>query len=233
MPVNRLKLLAFVFGAAVAGLTGTIFSAVQISVFPEDFYTPVLITIYAMMILGGAGSIVGAVLGAITVNVVLEVLRTPDNARYVFYLGILAGLLLLFRPWWRLGVVLGGTVGLGFAVHAIVAATWPRGTAGPSPGGFLGGFIKDWVILPRDPYYIGNAAFGALIFAVLALTLLKGWWRTIFVIPVLYLASFVWENRLVQEGAGATRLILLGSILIVLMHVRPQGLLGTARVEIA
>jgi len=233
VPVNRLKLLAFVFGAAVAGLTGTIFSAVQISVFPEDFYTPVLITIYAMMILGGAGSIVGAVLGAITVNVVLEVLRTPDNARYVFYLGILAGLLLLFRPWWRLGVVLGGTVGLGFAVHAIVAATWPRGTAGPSPGGFLGGFIKDWVILPRDPYYIGNAAFGALIFAVLALTLLKGWWRTIFVIPVLYLASFVWENRLVQEGAGATRLILLGSILIVLMHVRPQGLLGTARVEIA
>jgi branched-chain amino acid transport system permease protein len=234
IPVNRLKLLAFMFGAATAGLTGTIFAAFQINVFPDNFYTPVLITIYAMVILGGAGSLSGAVLGAITVNVVLEVLRTPEHARYVFYLAILAGLLLLFRPWWRLAIVLGGTIGLGFAVHAIVAATWPRGTAGASPGeGFISRVIDHWVVLPRDPYYIGNFAFGALIISVLVLTLLKGWWRTIFVIPVLYLAAFVWENRLVQEGAGATRLILLGSILIVLMHVRPQGLLGTSRVEIA
>lgn len=234
IPVNRLKLLAFMFGAATAGLAGTIFAAFQINVFPDNFYTPVLITIYAMVILGGAGSLSGAVLGAITIDVVLEVLRTPDHARYVFYLGILIGLLLLFRPWWRLALVLGGTLGLGFAVHAIVAAAWPRGTAGSSPGGgLIGGFVDHWVVLPRDPYYIGNAAFGALILSVLVLTLLKGWWRTIFVIPVLYLAAFVWENRLVAEGAGATRLILLGSILIVLMHVRPQGLLGTARVEIA
>jgi branched-chain amino acid transport system permease protein len=233
MPVNRLKLLAFMFGAATAGLTGTIFAAVQINVFPEDFYTPVLITIYAMVILGGAGSIAGAVVGAITINVVLEVLRTPDHARYVFYFAILAGLIVLFRPWWRLALVLAGTIGLGFAVHAIVDATWPRGTAGsPSGGGWIAHAIDNWVILPRDPYYIANVAFGGLIFAVLALTLLKGWWRTAFVVPVLYLAAFVWENRLVQEGAGATRLILLGSILIVLMHVRPQGLFGTARVEI-
>jgi branched-chain amino acid transport system permease protein len=233
IPVNWLKLLAFMFGAATAGLTGTIFAAFQINVFPDNFYTPVLITIYAMVILGGAGSLAGAVLGAISVNAILEVLRTPEHARYIFYLAILFGLLLLFRPWWRLALVLGATIGLGFAVHAIVAATWPRGTAGPKPGGFIGSVIDHWVLFPRDPYYIGNAAFGALIGCVLVLTLLKGWWRTIFVIPVLYLAAFVWENRLVQEGAGPTRLLLLGSILIVLMHVRPQGLLGTSRVEIA
>jgi ABC-type branched-subunit amino acid transport system permease subunit len=50
-------------------------------------------------------------------------------------------------------------------------------------------------------------------------------------IPTLYLASFVWENRLVVEPS-ITRLILLGVILIVLMNARPQGLLGTSRVEI-
>jgi len=32
MPVNRLKLLAFVFGAATAGLTGSIFASVQLGV---------------------------------------------------------------------------------------------------------------------------------------------------------------------------------------------------------
>jgi ABC-type branched-subunit amino acid transport system permease subunit len=49
--------------------------------------------------------------------------------------------------------------------------------------------------------------------------------------PTLCLAAFVWENRLVVEPS-ITRLILLGVILIVLMNARPQGLLGSARVEI-
>ena len=49
--------------------------------------------------------------------------------------------------------------------------------------------------------------------------------------PTLYLAVFVWENLLVVEPA-VTRLILFGALLVALMNVRPQGLLGTARVEI-
>ncbi len=50
--------------------------------------------------------------------------------------------------------------------------------------------------------------------------------------PTLYLAAFVWENLLVEHVIGATRLILLGALLVALMNARPQGLLGTARVEI-
>ena len=34
IPVNRLKLLAFVFGAAIAGFSGPIFGAVQSGAFP-------------------------------------------------------------------------------------------------------------------------------------------------------------------------------------------------------
>ena len=49
--------------------------------------------------------------------------------------------------------------------------------------------------------------------------------------PTLYLAAFVWENRLVFEP-NVTRILLLGALLVVLMSWRPQGLLGTARVEI-
>src|SRR6266496_4271712 len=37
MPVNRLKLMAFVFGAATAGFAGSIYGAVQTGAFPGDF----------------------------------------------------------------------------------------------------------------------------------------------------------------------------------------------------
>ena len=71
-----------------------------------------------------------------------------------------------------------------------------------------------------------------LIAAILLVIQLRGIWRTVALVPTLYLVTFVWENRLIQEAAGATRLILLGALLVALMNVRPQGLMGTARVEI-
>ncbi len=56
--------------------------------------------------------------------------------------------------------------------------------------------------------------------------------RNLLLIPALYLAAFVWDARLAAEPS-VTRLILIGVILIVLMNVRPQGLVGARRVEIA
>ena len=72
IPVDRVKLMAFAFGAAIAALAGTIFAAQQISVFPTDFDTPILILIYAGLILGGAGSIAGAATGALLIMVVFD-----------------------------------------------------------------------------------------------------------------------------------------------------------------
>jgi ABC-type branched-subunit amino acid transport system permease subunit len=51
-------------------------------------------------------------------------------------------------------------------------------------------------------------------------------------IPTIYVGAFAWENLLVENTAGATRFLLLGALLVVLMNARPQGLFGTARVEI-
>jgi ABC-type branched-subunit amino acid transport system permease subunit len=233
MPVNRLKLIAFAFGAGVAGLTGTLFASLNTAVFSSDFDVPLLITIYAMVILGGAGSLAGVILGAITVNVSLEVLRTPGHATWVFYVLLLASLIAKLRPWRWLAVVLAGTIAFGFAVHAVVGAVWPRGTAGSiQSAGALSGFLRHWVLLPSNPQMIGNYLFVALVLAILALTLLTGWVQKAALAPVLYLGAVVWENRLVEEPS-ITRLILLGALLIVLMNARPQGIVGTARVEIA
>jgi branched-chain amino acid transport system permease protein len=233
MPVNRLKLVAFSFGAAIAGLTGTLFAGLNTAVFSADFDVPTLIIVYAMLILGGAGSLGGVILGALVVNVSLEVLRTPGHATWIFYVLLVATLLVKVRPWRWLAVVLAGTIGLGYAVHAIASSAWPRSVSGEtSVGGTLGSWLQGWVLHPSNPRVIGNVAFVLLILAVLGLTLLHGWQRRLAMIPTLCLAAFVWENRLVVEPS-ITRLILIGVILIVLMNARPQGLLGTSRVEIA
>lgn len=233
IPVNRLKLFAFAFGAATAGFTGTIYGAVQTGAFPGDYDVGLLITIYAVVILGGTGSLAGVVLGALVVNGVPELLRTPDNARWLFYGGIVLGLVVKLRPWLRLGAVLAALVGFGFALHAVAGAAWPRLTAGGTSGGAFSGVIDSWMLLPSRPEKIGDYGYVLLVIAVVLVAQLRGRWRTLALVPVVYLGAFVWENRLIEEAGGATRFILLGALLIVLMNARPQGLLGTARVEIA
>jgi branched-chain amino acid transport system permease protein len=236
MPVNRLKIMAFMFGAAIAGLTGTIFASNQTGVFPGDFDVSILITIYAVVILGGLGSLVGMFLGAAVINVSYELLSSsnpnPSLGRWLFYLAILIILVARMRPWLRVAVVLGGTLAFGFAVHAIVHAVDPSATGGQvTNGGSLSGVMRGWAVIPQHPGESGKYAYVGLVVAVLVLTLLRGWWRALALIPVLYLVSFVWENLLAEQPA-VTRLIVFGAMLIALMAARPQGLLGTSRVEI-
>jgi ABC-type branched-subunit amino acid transport system permease subunit len=50
-------------------------------------------------------------------------------------------------------------------------------------------------------------------------------------VPTLTLTAFVWENLMIEQPA-VTRSVLFGVLLIAVMTIRPQGLFGTARVEI-
>jgi len=243
IPVNRLKLMAFAFGAATAGLGGTIFAAVQTGAFPGNFDVSLLITIYAIVILGGMGSIGGVVLGALMINVPFELLDPASDrlgqARVLLYATIIAILVAKVRPWARLGALLGGVLAFGFAVHAIVAAassSWTAGTVaevrgtGQSAHGFAAA-VEHWVLIPAGHGRFGEWAYVGLIVAVLVVTRLRGLWRTLTLVPTLYLVAIAWENILAEQPA-VTRLILFGALLIALMNARPQGLLGTARVEI-
>jgi ABC-type branched-subunit amino acid transport system permease subunit len=232
IPINRLKLMAFVFGAGTAGFAGAIYSSVQTGAFPGDYDVGLLITIYAIVILGGAGSLAGVVVGAIIVNGVPELLRDPNQAEWVFYVAIAIALFATIRPWRRLAAVVGATIALGFALHAIADAWFPRWTAGTPGEGRLAHWIGSWMLLPGHATQLANWSYVILIAAILVLTLMHGIWRTVVLVPTILLASFVWENLLVEQTAGATRFLLLGALLVVLMNVRPQGLFGTARVEI-
>ena len=239
MPINSLKLLAFSFGAAVAGLTGTLFAALEVNIFPSNFYLDVLITLYAIVVLGGAGSMAGAMLGAFTITVGIEILSSTGsspslfylNASRLFYIAIGVALVVWLRPWRWLVLVVSATIGLGFAVNAIATSVWPSGTH-PAPNSGQSTFLSGWVVELTSPTHVGNFAYGALIVAVLGLTLVKGRVRKLLLIPLLYLAAFAWENELVLNPS-VTAVILLGALLIALMVARPTGLLGKARVEIA
>jgi ABC-type branched-subunit amino acid transport system permease subunit len=227
MPVNWLKLMSFAFGAATAALTGTLFASLNASVFPLTFYFVLLITVYTMVILGGQGSQAGVVLGAIIISVLLELLREPAHARDLFYVLLGAGLVIGFKLTWKLLIVAGGLVAFGFATHAIADAidhSWVSGSAG--------GWASNWVIVPEQlASWVAPTTYIGLIAAVLGLTLLHGWVRTVLLVPVLYLAAFVWENVMLAKPEP-TRYIVLGVILVVLMILRPNGLLGERRVEI-
>ena len=230
-PVNRLKLLAFAMGAAIAGLSGSIFAAVQTGVFPQNFEVVLLIMIYAALILGGAGSISGAILGAIIVASVPEILRTPENARFLFYASAIAVLVATVRPWQRLAVVVAAVVAFGAIVYQVVALVWPEGVEGELAGGTFSGLLESWMVIPSENQeLIGNIAFVLLVAAILTLTQLHGDARLVLLVPTLYLASFVWENRLIAQPS-VTRQLLFGAILVAMMTRRPHGLLGTPRVE--
>src|SRR6266480_1041389 len=217
IPVNRVKLSAFACGAMVAALAGTIYDAQQASVFPTDFDTPILILIYAGLILGGTGSIAGAATGALLVMVIYDgLLRSPTDSGYLFYGLILLTLLVKLRPWRRLALVLAATVALGFAVHAIASAISARAVAsGPSSTGWIGSALHDWVIVPANATVAGNWGFVALVCLLIALVQVSSQWRAILLPAALYLASFVWETRLAAEPA-ITRQLMIGAILIVM-----------------
>lgn len=234
IPVNRLKILAFVFGAAVAGLCGAIYAAIETAAVSTNFSVSVLIIIYAIVILGGFGSIAGVFVGAIVINCTFEFLEPqndhPEVKRWLFY-GTIVLLIALMKPWFRPVLVLAGTIGFGFLVHAIVAATAVKSwTSGAPVSG--GKWLAHWAVIPAVSHgNFDNYVYIGLVLAIVCTASLKGWWRTIAFMPTLYLTALAWENVLAANG-GITAFVLFGAMLIGLMASRPQGLLGTARVEI-
>jgi ABC-type branched-subunit amino acid transport system permease subunit len=235
IPVNRLKLMAFAIGAGIAGLTGCIFASLLTAVTSGNFDLPILITIYAIVILGGIGSLTGVVLGAIVINVSFQFLAPENpqsNARILFYAVLVLLLVLAVRPRWRAGAVVGAVIALGLVTQALVDAVAPSWTGGSVvEGGRLGGVIDNWVLIPNGHGRFGDFAYVALVVAILILTRLPRRVRPAALVPTIYLAAIVWENSFVEQPAVA-RWILFGSLLVALMTVRPQGLLGTPRVEI-
>jgi branched-chain amino acid transport system permease protein len=101
-PTTRLKVLAFSFSAATAGIAGGLFAYMQSGIRPEDFRFDKSIDMVVMIIIGGLGSISGAVVGGIFVAVTLELMRDLQQFRLVLY-ALLLIIIMLVRPGGLLG----------------------------------------------------------------------------------------------------------------------------------
>jgi ABC-type branched-subunit amino acid transport system permease subunit len=235
VPVDRLKIMAFSFGAGIAGLAGSIFAAVQTGAFPQNFSTAVLILIYAVVILGGTGSLTGMVVGAIVIiasNQVLDSTSSPTLQRVLFYLVLIAAVLLTMKTWPKRVAALAGAAAFGLVIREVVGALWTNGTKGQvTSGGFLTDVIKHWVLIPQNPHRVAVWGYLLLIACIVVLVQLKGWWRILVLVPTLTLTAFVWENLLILQPA-VTRSVLFGVLLIAVMTIRPEGLFGQSRVEV-
>ena len=76
IPVVRMKLLGFAVGASFASAIGVLFAAKQVFINPESFTFMESIGVLAMVILGGMGSVPGAILGATGVTILnLQLLK--------------------------------------------------------------------------------------------------------------------------------------------------------------
>ncbi len=97
VPTFRFKLLAFAMGAAIGGLSGTLFAARQGFVNPDNFTIIYSSLFVAMVVVGGQGNRWGVVAAAALLIWLPERFRFLSDARYLLF-GIALILLAVFRP---------------------------------------------------------------------------------------------------------------------------------------
>ncbi|MEA2461681.1 MAG: branched-chain amino acid transport system permease protein [Actinomycetota bacterium] len=99
MGVNivRMKLAAFAIGACTAGVGGVIYAEQINFISPPTFNIQQSILILAMVVIGGMGSIGGAIVGASAVVLIPEVFKSLDDYRF-FAFGFAIVLMMIFRP---------------------------------------------------------------------------------------------------------------------------------------
>ena len=93
---TRYKLVAFALGAGWAGMAGSLYAAKMTIISPESFSFWESVVLFLIVILGGAGSIPGVIVGALLVVGLPEIFRGFANARMLFF-GLVMMLLMIFR----------------------------------------------------------------------------------------------------------------------------------------
>jgi branched-chain amino acid transport system permease protein len=170
VPTLKMKIWSFAIGASTAGFAGVLLAVKTSFISPQNFILLYSIIVLAMVVFGGMGSIMGAIVGAVFIGLMTEALRDFD--------------VVPFGPIIMVSGIITAVMGL------LVATRVMKSRTGPPYGYWLLG--------------IGTAV---------ALT--SPWLR----IPFLKIA----------ETPDDYRLFLLGLILVLVMVLRPEGLVPSKR----
>jgi branched-chain amino acid transport system permease protein len=95
--VTAYKVMAFAVGAFFAGIAGSFYAHFTSFIDPHTFSFAESISVLAMVVLGGMGSIRGAILGAVVLSVAPEILRDVSEYRMIIF-GLIMMVVMLVRP---------------------------------------------------------------------------------------------------------------------------------------
>jgi len=99
---TRFKVLSFVISSMFAGIAGGLFGHFTMYLHPNSFTFVASFYVIIMIVIGGLGSIEGAVLGAVVFTVVLEMFRGFGAFRLINF-SVLLVLIMIYRPEGLLG----------------------------------------------------------------------------------------------------------------------------------
>jgi branched-chain amino acid transport system permease protein len=94
---TRTKLSAFAMGATWAGMAGVVFAAKTTFINPASFTLWESIIILCVVVLGGMGSVIGVIFGALTLILLPEYLRVFSEYRLLVFGAVLV-VMMVFRP---------------------------------------------------------------------------------------------------------------------------------------
>ncbi len=95
---RKTKMTAFMFGAFWAGVAGGLFAHVIAYINPDMFSINRLAEILAMVYFGGLNSIIGSIVGAVSINLLGEALRPLELFKWIIIPLILI-FVMIFRPY--------------------------------------------------------------------------------------------------------------------------------------
>ena len=94
---TKTKLSAFAMGATWAGMAGVVFAAKTTFINPASFTIWESIIILCVVVLGGMGSVIGVIFGALTLILLPEYLRAFSEYRMLVFGAVLV-VMMVFRP---------------------------------------------------------------------------------------------------------------------------------------
>jgi branched-chain amino acid transport system permease protein len=97
IPTFRFKVIAFVIGMMFTGAAGSVYARYVHFVDPTALSFYYTFTVVSMVLVGGQGSIVGTVLGALLFTLLPEYLRVAERARLVIF-GAFIMIAIVFLP---------------------------------------------------------------------------------------------------------------------------------------
>jgi len=89
--------LAFVLSASFAGLGGSLYAHLVNYVSPDSFGISEVLSLLAMLVVGGIGTISGPIIGSVILGIGYEYLRSMQNLQMVIY-GLIILIFVLFMP---------------------------------------------------------------------------------------------------------------------------------------